>query len=54
VHPAYFPDGASSDFILFGYLKGEMASFTVNSPADILSEIHWIFREISNETFVAV
>jgi hypothetical protein len=28
VHPAYSPDAASSDFFLFGYLKGEMAGFT--------------------------
>jgi hypothetical protein len=31
---------------LFGYLKNEMARFTANSPADILSEIRQIFQEI--------
>jgi hypothetical protein len=39
---------------LFGYLKGEVADFTANSPADILSEIRQIFQEVSNETIVAV
>jgi hypothetical protein len=32
---------------------GEMAGFTANSPADILSEIRRIFQEISKETLVA-
>jgi hypothetical protein len=35
-------------------VKGEMASVTANSPADILSEIRRSFQEISKETFVAV
>jgi hypothetical protein len=35
---------------LFGYLKGEMVGFILNSPADILSEIRRIFQEISKET----
>jgi hypothetical protein len=39
---------------LFDYLKSEMAGFTVNSSADILSEIHRIFQEISKQTLVAV
>jgi hypothetical protein len=42
VHPAYSPDVAISDFFLFGYLMGEMAGFTANSPGDVLSEIRWI------------
>jgi hypothetical protein len=54
VHPAYPPDAAPSDFVLFGYLAGEMAGFIANSPPDILSEIRWIFQEISKETLVAV
>jgi hypothetical protein len=54
VHPAYPPDAALSDFILFGYLEGEMAGLIVNSPPDILSEIRRIFQEISKETLVAV
>jgi hypothetical protein len=39
---------------MFGYLTGEMAGFTVDSPSDILSEIRQIFQEISKETIVAV
>jgi hypothetical protein len=39
---------------LFGYLKGEMAGFTANSGADILSEIRRIFQKISKETLVTV
>jgi hypothetical protein len=39
---------------LFGHLKGEMAGFTADSPADILSDIRRIFQEISKETLVAV
>jgi hypothetical protein len=45
VHPDYSPDAAPSDFLLFGCLKGEMASFMANSAADILSEIRRIFQE---------
>jgi hypothetical protein len=52
VHPGYSPDAAPSDFFFFGYLKGEMAGFTVNSPADILSEIRRISQEISQETLM--
>jgi histone-lysine N-methyltransferase SETMAR len=54
VHPAYSPDVAPSDFFLLGHLKGEMADFTANSPADILSEIRRIFQEIPKETLVAM
>jgi hypothetical protein len=43
-NPAYSPDAAPSDFFLFGYLNDEMASFTANSPADILCEIRRIFQ----------
>jgi hypothetical protein len=50
VHPAYSYDAAPSDFFLFGCLKGQMAGFTGNSPADILSAIRRIFQEISKET----
>jgi hypothetical protein len=46
VHPAYSLDAVSSDFFLLGYLNGEMAGFTANSFADILSEIRRIFQEI--------
>jgi hypothetical protein len=54
VRPAYSPDAAPSDFFLFGYLKGGMASLTANSPAAHFYEIHWIFQEISNEILMAV
>jgi hypothetical protein len=43
IHPAHSPGAAASDFFLFGYLECEMAGITANSPADILSEIRWIF-----------
>jgi hypothetical protein len=35
-------------------MKGEMVSFTANSPTDILSAIGRIFQEISKETLVIV
>jgi hypothetical protein len=54
VHTAYSHDAAPSGSFLFGYLKGEMAGFIVNSAAGIPSEIHQIFQEISKETLVAV
>jgi hypothetical protein len=54
VHLDYSPDATSNHFFLFGYLKGEMGGFTVNSPANILSEIRWIFQKISKETLAAV
>jgi hypothetical protein len=53
VHSAYSPDAASSDFFLFGYLKGELTGSMANSPTDSLSEIRLIFQEISNETLGA-
>jgi hypothetical protein len=39
---------------LFGYIKGEMAGFTADSPADVLSEIRQIFEEISKGSLTAV
>jgi hypothetical protein len=54
VHPADPRDAIPNDFFFFGYLKSEMASFTANSPADILSEIRRIFQEVSRETLVTV
>jgi hypothetical protein len=39
---------------LFDHLKGEMAGFTANSPANILSETRRVFQEISKKTRVAV
>jgi hypothetical protein len=54
MHPVYSPDAAPCDFFLFGYLKGEMAGFTVDLPVDILSEIRRIFQEISEKTLVAM
>jgi hypothetical protein len=35
-------------------VKGEIAGFTANSPADILSEIRRTFQEIPKKTLVAV
>jgi hypothetical protein len=49
-HSAYSHDAASSDFFLFGYLRGELTGSTANSAPDSLSEISLIFQEISNET----
>jgi hypothetical protein len=54
VHPAYSPDVALSNFFLFDHMKREMVGFTANSPADILSDVRWIFQEISTETLVAL
>jgi hypothetical protein len=54
VHPIYSPDAAASDFFLFGCLKSEVAGFTANSPADLLSEIRRIFQEVSKKAVVAV
>jgi hypothetical protein len=54
VHPAYSPDPALSDFVLFGHMKGEVGGFSAYSPGDILSAIRRIFQEISKETLVAV
>jgi hypothetical protein len=39
---------------LLGCLKGEIAGFTANSPADILSEVHWVFQETSKENLMAM
>jgi hypothetical protein len=39
---------------LFDYPEGEMASVTANSPADIFSESHRIFQEVTKETFMTL
>jgi hypothetical protein len=54
VHPAYSPDATFSDFLSFGCLKTEMAVFTANSAAEILSEIRRIFQETSKEALIAL
>jgi hypothetical protein len=54
VHPAYSHDAAPSDFLSFGCLKAEMAGFTANSAAGILSEIGRVFQEMSEETLMAL
>jgi hypothetical protein len=53
MHPDHSPNSEPSGF-LFDDLKSEMIGFTANSPADIPSEIHQIFQEISKETILAV
>jgi hypothetical protein len=44
--PAYSADAAPSYIFLFDFLKGEMAGFTANSPADILSQIRQSSRNL--------
>jgi hypothetical protein len=52
--PAHSPDGAPSDFFLFGNLKPEMTESTASSGEHILSKIRGIFETIPKEITTAV
>jgi hypothetical protein len=45
VRPAYSPDTAPSDFFLFAYLKGKMASFTESISLMRWAKIFSIFDD---------
>jgi hypothetical protein len=51
--PAYRPDHAASDFLLFGNLKEKLIDFDCRSREDIKSAITLIFTEIDKETVTA-
>jgi histone-lysine N-methyltransferase SETMAR len=53
-HPPYSPDLASSDFFLFGYVKGKLMGYHAETPIELLDCIRVILAEIPRETLNAV
>jgi hypothetical protein len=53
-HPAYSPDLAPSDFVLFGYGKGKLMGYRAETPSELFVCIHVILAEIPLETLNAV
>jgi hypothetical protein len=54
LHPPYSPDLASSDFSLFGYVKGKLMGYRAETPSELLVRIRVILAEIPGETLNAV
>jgi hypothetical protein len=50
----YSPDLAPSDFFLFGYVKGKLMGYRVETPSELLVHIWVILAEIPRETLNAV
>jgi hypothetical protein len=50
----YSPDLASSDFFLFGYVKGKLMGHRAETPSELLVRIRVILAEIPRETLNAV
>jgi hypothetical protein len=44
----------SSDFSLFGYVKGKLMEYRAETPSELLARIRVILEEISRETLNAV
>jgi hypothetical protein len=53
-HPPYSPDLASSDFFLFGSIKGKLMGYRTETPSELLVCIRVILAEIPRETLNAV
>jgi hypothetical protein len=53
-HPPYLPDLASSDFLLFGYVKGKLMRHRAETPSELFVRIRFILAEIPRETLNAV
>jgi hypothetical protein len=45
---------ASSDFFLFGYVKGKLTEYRAETPSEFLVHIRVILAEIPRETLNAV
>jgi hypothetical protein len=45
---------ASSDFLLFGYVKGKLMGYRAETPSELLVRIRVILAEISRETLNTV
>jgi hypothetical protein len=52
--PPYSPDLAPSDFFLFGYVKGKLMGYRVETPSELLVGIWVILAEIPRDTLNAV
>jgi hypothetical protein len=52
-HPAYNPDPAPSDFLLFGYIKEKLTERVCTTRDELLSVIITIVSEIKKETLIA-
>jgi hypothetical protein len=53
-HPPYSPDLVSSDFFLFGYIKGKLIGYRAETRSELLVRIRVILAEIPRETLNAV
>jgi hypothetical protein len=49
-HSPYSPDLAPSDFFLFGYVKGRLMGYRVETASQFLVRIRVILAEIPRET----
>jgi hypothetical protein len=50
LHLPYSPDLASSDFFLFGHVKGKLMGYLAETPSEFLVRIRVILSEIPRET----
>jgi hypothetical protein len=53
-HPAYSPDLASSNFILFGYIKGKLSDSNYDGREDLLNAITESFTGVDQEVLLSV
>jgi hypothetical protein len=53
-HSPYSPELAPSDFFFFGYVKGKLMVYRVETPSEPLVRIRVILAEIPRETLNAV
>jgi len=53
-HPPYYPDIATCDFFLFGYIKESLNGMRLDNPNDLTCMITDIVNQISPETRRAV
>jgi hypothetical protein len=53
-HPAYSPDLAPSDFVLFGYLKEQLTDYDCTTRDELKQAIIEIFNGIADDVLVSV
>jgi hypothetical protein len=53
-HPAYSPDRAPSDLLLFGRVMAELQNYEIHSKEDLILAIRMVFDQIFKETLISV
>jgi hypothetical protein len=53
-HSPCLPDLASSDFFLFGYVRGKLMGYRAETPSELLVRIRLILAAIPGDTLNAV